>query len=106
MNYTEKSNFEINVLVAKSLGLIIADHQPSKNKVTVRYSDYNAWFSFDPCNNPSDAWPIIVENGISIFYKHKKWTATDMDGPAQYYNQNPLRAAMIAYLMIKESENE
>ena len=58
---------------------------------------------FDPCNNPSDAWPIILENKITIEpivcfgdlwqanIKHHKELC-----------ENPLRAAMIVYLMMNE----
>lgn len=67
---------------------------------------------FNPCNNPADAWPIIVSNGISIVrYDHGMWLASSdaywvdgvewqIDGEA---HQNPLRAAMIAYLMMQDA---
>lgn len=65
------------------------------------------------CNNPNDAWPIIFDNKISIEF--------DADGladsPAQWanarslmtddvcmYQVNPLRAAMIVFLMMKEDK--
>jgi hypothetical protein len=46
----------------------------------------------DFCNNPSDAWPILKEYCIDI-----NW-----DGDS---DSEPLRDAMIVYLMMKESEN-
>lgn len=71
------------------------------------------------CNNPSDAWPIIFEGRIAIIPDSAagEWVAfnefTLYEGdwmfasdPARHVNgKNPLRAAMIVYLMMKESEN-
>ncbi|AMO81095.1 phage protein NinX family protein [Obesumbacterium proteus] len=76
---------------------------------------------FNPCNNPSDAWLIICESLISISPHYKftdeseeyiahsnEWVADNVmsDGKSfRYKDINPLRAAMIVYLMMKESEN-
>ena len=72
----------------------------------------------DYCNNPSDAWPIIVENSISIvsygveFSAKYGWSAFYGGVCVTYDNEiesnfeikcsdkNPLRAAMIVYLMM------
>lgn len=54
------------------------------------------------CNNPEYAYPIIYKNGISIgIYGYGEWGAggikhTHIDGV------NPLRAAMIVFLMMQE----
>lgn len=67
---------------------------------------------FDPCNNPSDAWPIILDSKISLIEPTSaglecEWTASkfypvmgkdDIDCD----DENPLRAAMIVYLMMNE----
>lgn len=74
------------------------------------------YVSFDPCNNPSEAWPIILDNGISINKWDKSdsfWTA-DVEHPkaCDEYNtievkhENPLRAAAICFLLMKDAENE
>lgn len=67
----------------------------------------------DYCNNPADAWPIIVANNISILsYRNGLWHADcqaywvdgvewQVDGQI---NQNPLRAAMIVFLMMQGDE--
>lgn len=69
---------------------------------------------FNPCNNPSDAWPIIVSSGISLVkYGHGMWLASSdaywvdgvewqIDGEA---HQNPLRAAMIVFLMMQDASH-
>lgn len=77
--YTDK---QINNAVA---------HETGKKFVTiigddVRISGYN----FDPCNNPADAIPIVIENGISLINDSG--------------NDNIYRAAMEVFLMMKEAE--
>ena len=60
----------------------------------------------DYCNNPSDAWPIILENKISVVnYCGAKndWYAVNHDFSIESMTtENPLRAAMIVYLMMEE----
>ena len=67
------------------------------------------WRTFDPCNNPADAWPIITASMISIRpvgNDGQLWEAAGMDGMKADYGKNPLRAAMVVFLMMKESEND
>ncbi|MDT3611984.1 DUF2591 domain-containing protein [Cronobacter sakazakii] len=70
-------------------------------------------FRTDYCNNPADAWPIITENRIGIIpapevgmWKSAHRRVGDDDTP-QHFNQNvnPLRAAMIVFLMMQESQH-
>lgn len=71
-------------------------------------------FDFDPCNNPADAWPIITANRIGVIPapEHGTWRAAHRvigeDSNPRHFTQdaNPLRAAMIVFLMMKESEND
>lgn len=69
------------------------------------------WEFFDPCNNPADAWPIITANKISIYAmseadKRGGWGAEAFHPNDAYsFNDNPLRAAMIVFLMMQESAN-
>lgn len=66
----------------------------------------------DYCNNPADAWPIIVENGITLAFQDGNWWADNLaywvDGVewsiGGIIDKNPLRAAMIVFLMMKEGE--
>lgn len=65
------------------------------------------------CNNPSHAWPIILNNRISMVWDCAEdssaewWNAVaQFDECSIQYQSNPLRAAMIVYLMMKESEHE
>lgn len=103
-DYASMSGKEINREVQKLTGmgcmsgtgvLIVADGR---------------WRTFDPCNNPADAWPIITENKISIYAMSEtdargKWGAEAFSpSEAYHFNDNPLRAAMIVFLMMKEGE--
>lgn len=104
MNYEELSDFEINKRVAKSKKLK-GTHQ--QNGVAV--SCYHGYF--DPCNNPADAWPVIIGNKISLYSSHEdKWFARSeySDNLLNYgyrcWDENPLRAAMICYLMMQEAK--
>lgn len=127
-DYAAMSDQEINRLVGTlisrdSLSIIASDG----NAVIHEYSDCGdfkgiclGWKVFNPCNNPAEAWPIIVENKISLNYmvSESAW-CTHVDGlmtdgcwcwdidPEHYHDHvNPLRAAMIVFLMMKESKND
>lgn len=70
---------------------------------------------FNPCNNPADAWPIIVANQISILYEEAmgKWNAGKaywVDGVEwqiadDVMDKNPFRAAMIVFLMMQDASH-
>ncbi len=100
--YTELSDFEINKKVAEKLGLNFKDGVIVKN---------GEWFYFDSCNNPADAMPIIIDNGIAIRpYKTATPVAFNAEIGEFYghtvYNENILRAAMELFLLMKDVENE
>ncbi len=107
-DYSAMSDYLINQHVAESL--------------TGRYlyfPDY-VWDSeeekhFNPCHNPADAWPIIKQAEISILKDNglHLWCAAPSaywaDGSewqisGEVMDANPLRAAMIVYLMMKDAE--
>tara|TARA_R110002020_G_scaffold149951_1_gene326420 strand:+ start:554 stop:916 length:363 start_codon:yes stop_codon:yes gene_type:complete len=118
MNYEDMSDFEINLKISKILGLRQSPICPNGNGNTgmIVYPHSNK-INFDPCNNPSDAWPIIVEHGIcltspTVGRKHQLWSASwNKDGGRWSYgdvthgDKNPLRAAMICFLKMKDAEN-
>ena len=103
MNYESMSDFEINKAVAKGIGLDtgwqagnkigIADGSP-----TGRYVDY--------CNNPSDAWPIILRNEVGITFGSELKSAVSISNGAliQVTGDNPLRLAMIVFLKMNEDK--
>ncbi|HGM9971115.1 TPA: phage protein NinX family protein [Proteus mirabilis] len=108
--YTELSDFEINLLVAQS---VLPETQYDVIKQTMDIIQFLVDGSFgyrffDPCSNPADAMPIIIENkiGLSPMYYSNKWTADCLDYDFISVNKNPLRAAMELFLLMKDAENE
>lgn len=119
MDYSKMSDFEINMSVALALGAkevvpgIFIDDNRRYEFEKPRGKAGNKFF-FDPCNNLADAWPIIQSNGISIVkYGHGMWLASSdaywVDGVEWQIDgenhPNPLRAAMIVFLQMQESDN-
>lgn len=101
--YTELSDFEINKKVAEKLGI---EHDYVTFQPFKRYT-------FDPCNNPSDAMPIIKDNIISITHDGIAWDVSCAKYPElsvwnglENYNDNFYRKAMELFLLMKDVENE
>ncbi|TWY19391.1 phage protein NinX family protein [Enterobacter roggenkampii] len=98
MDYSQLSDFEINSAV--SMALLDKSANPSARYVAI--GNY--------CNNPADAWPIIVENKIGLTppMHDENWEAMTFDKfgyvNKNEYNVNPLRAAMIVFLLMKEKK--
>lgn len=124
-DYSKMSDFEINKRVAlasgKNIKFISVDVDDNEIGVIVGQKHTRQRLPFDPCNNPADAWPIIVANKISIVSLDNKWIAAPVDtvidgitGDSEVcfyassdavFDVNPLRAAMIVFLMMQESKN-
>lgn len=133
MNYENMTDFEINKAVTVALGVEVTEgeflkyQKANKPRVPAK-QDCPVHIWVDYCNNPSDAWPIILENQISINAKSKcdyeigmyqftgEWRADAFiscggefgmgDDVIKCANENPLRAAMIVYLMMNEKQAE
>lgn len=104
--YRDKSDFEINKAVAEKHGY----HWYWSNTVGKPPIMVNGYI-FDPCNNPSDAMPIIIENKICMNYVDSDigWGACHFDGEKaelEVYDKSYYRAAMICFLIMKDAENE
>lgn len=131
MNYEEMSDFEINGYVSMHMhgfswiefvdGCAIhvkCGNDRSPGFAMVEVPDY--------CSNPSDAWPLIVKNKIHIspvmymsddngeYICNGMWEAGTLWGDdGAFYNskyneasnENPLRAAMIVFLMMEDAKN-
>lgn len=79
-------------------------------------------FVFNPIRDPAEAWPIIIENKISIEHAIIKWWAASLVYDKKYESgffifrsesdvgdissRGALRAAMIVFLMMQEKSNE
>ncbi len=119
-NYKEMSDFEINKAVFFLSGIDYedCDYNPFPADCTeFSYGDGANWYEFDPCNNPSDAWPIIQRYKISICFEYgESFTYHGIQQQSgdgyiegydyEYTDKNILRAAMITFLMMKEKEQE
>lgn len=107
--YRDKSDFEINKAVAECKYGIGCTGKTQGGDVIVFTDSFTA--VFDPCNNPADAMPIIIENGIGMNYIDKDigWCAYHFDEEKvelEIYDKNYYRAAMICFLIMKDEENE
>lgn len=113
--YRDKSDFEINCQVLAIFEPDI-EHMCLSNDEKSFYHcgfDGNGFYETiipDYCNNPADAYPIIFENKININFREsiKTGVMVELSGWSEVYsiNENPLRAAMEVFLMMKEAENE
>jgi hypothetical protein len=113
-DYSAMSDIEINKSVAISSGknvkLIKLDSDDQECAVIVGEKFTVEKKEFDPCNNPSDAWPIITENRITLvapmsYDSTQDWMAYPAhDSDLSPTDEKPLRAAMIAFLMLKDAE--
>lgn len=104
-DYSAMSDFEINKQVA-----IIQGHKcyydngsytNGYNKISVIVKGNGRIGQYDPCNRAEDAWPIILENKISMTCHRSRghWSAI-YDANNIAIQQNPFRAAMIVYLQM------
>lgn len=127
MDYSKMSDFEVNKLVSAAIGAKVTESVGFVNTgedirghyqepVLLREVTNNRrhWKRFDPCNNPADAWSIIVDKKICLAFDvfaepqdDGKWVASPAYGweKERVRHDNPLRAAMIVYLQMQESAN-
>lgn len=111
MNYSELSDEQISQLV----GVIISRDQLSvigaNGKALIHHygapvGDYGSaclgWVEFDPCNSWADAGPIIERERITLDSDIDVWFARDDN--CCHTHENPLRAAMVVFLMMQEGE--
>ena len=116
MNYEEMSDFEINKQVAINRGGYQGhvEHMQHGVKESDRASHGLLFTERDYCNNPSDAWPIIVASRIMLnpYCADDLWKSEvpcGFDGffktYATCYHHNPLRAAMVVFLMMQEPKS-
>ena len=122
MDYSQLSDFEINKRVADIVMNGTWHVRPSHPDNTTGGWLYGSngiqtYDLPDYCNSPESAWPIIVGNDISLNSYGSAWEAsfehdapigafgTDETVTSGYEHRNPLRAAMIAFLMKQEQAN-
>ncbi|EJD6039027.1 phage protein NinX family protein [Morganella morganii] len=108
--YRDKSDFEINKAVAIQLdndGKITSWAAVNGIMVGIAGEDYAK--KFDPCNDPADTFPLIIDMKLSIhpdFYNNcESWIVRTVHIPP-VKDKSLTRAICIAYLMMKDAENE
>ncbi|WP_312284623.1 phage protein NinX family protein [Yokenella regensburgei] len=110
MDYSELSDYEVSKRVAMVVGGFLEEDFCESHSVIFRRHGRHQYSFFEPCTNPSDAWPIIESNKINVEWHQWK---DDSDKPyalnnatmISRYDDNPLRAAMIVFLMMQDSAN-
>lgn len=100
-DYSAMSDFEINKAVAN---IVFSGEIPRMQEDSLEFGILNY------CKNPEQAWPIIAENRINIeWHEWKDDTfkphALSNETMISRYDDNPLRAAMIVFLMMKGRES-
>ena len=115
-DYSKMSDQHINQLVGIAISRDSTSIIGSDGNALIHKYDFGVfeglclgWKVFDPCNNPADAWPIIAENKINIDFRDSlkagPMARLCRDNAIYAVNDNPLRAAMIVFLMMKEAGN-
>lgn len=119
------SDFEVNKAVAEKLGfnVRVSSWAIAGRDESTDYADFlksDVYYINTPrgnsdvpnyCNNPSDAWPIIIDSKITLTpwgSNGDHWKATNKLDWNDYSHddiyisdKNPLRAAMIVFLMMQ-----
>jgi len=114
MDFSDKNDLEINQLVAKATGRV--DHT---NDDMIQYIGIGLWLPEDIpdfCGVPAFSFPIMQKYGIGfnkydfkpsnfLYESHRNlwWvTAPNLNKGDRPKDSNPLRAAMIAFLILNQ----
>lgn len=115
-DYASMSDFEINAAVFEALHGGAPDYKEGDGGAMILISYEGDVVGgdavemeverglFNPCNNPADAWPVILQSKISIFALDDDLGARGYNCIIRSINPNPLRAAMELFLKMKEGE--
>ena len=111
-DYSKMSDFEVNGYVSmyehgfswiefddEMASHVKCGNEGSPGFAIVEVKDY--------CNNPSDAWPIIIDNSITFNYDTAQVHVGSYFSDTAKVSENrskALRAAMIVYLMMRDEE--
>lgn len=106
MNYSEMSGDDIAKAVVIAMGgKEMCDGVFLCGNKRYDLSSPHSSFNFDPCNSWADAGPIIENENISLtcHQSRDEWAAI-FNRHAMAAHRNPLRAAMIVFLMMQEKK--
>ncbi|HGN1708118.1 TPA: phage protein NinX family protein [Providencia rettgeri] len=103
--HTELADFEINRRIAE-MDTKNRYVYFEKEQTIFRKFNNGQTQKFNPCNYPSDAMPIIIDNGISMVRVNNTWSARQFNNHCIEINgDNYYRIAMEVYLLMKDEEN-
>ena len=104
MKYEEMSDLQINLLVANAIGVDTAENSGVVYSAVKHGGDnvVSVIGVVDYCNNPSDAWPIIMGSNIDIQHRDGFNIPCAKHCEHMHADKNPLRAAMVVFLMMQE----
>ncbi|HEC8325220.1 TPA: DUF2591 family protein [Providencia rettgeri] len=106
--YTELSDFEINRKIAE---MDTKNRYVYFEKESTIFRKFNNGQTqkFNPCNYPADAWQLILEAKLSIHPDFnndcESWIVRNIHIP-MVNEENLSRGISIAYLLMKDAENE
>ena len=101
LQHTEKQRLKEGWKILKRHGL-------TEDEAVIYNRKEGLYSSYDYSRDISLSWSIILQNRIDLrfdFDEKGTCTAVSPDGLG-YYDKNPLRAAMIVFLMTKKQEDE
>lgn len=116
MNYEEMSDFELNKAVSDIVDFGEMIVKANQSEGTVYLCEKDGLFSeipigyFDPCNNPTQSWSLMVENKISLITFDDEWEAHHLNDYG--FESNNIvqakagRAVSICFLKMKDAEND
>lgn len=121
MKYEQMNDEDINHAVLKAIHGDAVDFWALSDCGKFLYdcgpigADYHQIELKDYCNNPADAWPVIIGNNISTYPMYDADTGANVYEPSGYWcsehfdmpgfvakDRNPLRAAMVVFLIMQE----
>ncbi|QHJ79555.1 MAG: hypothetical protein [Caudoviricetes sp.] len=115
MNCSEMTDFEINCEVLALMEPDVAHMQLSADQKSFFHCGYDGNGFYETtipeyCSSWADAGTVIQSNQISldaIYDGGPRWLSfAGDDGEFRHTDTNPLRAAMIVFLMMRETEND
>ena len=109
-DYNDMSDFEINKMAAFLNGIAPDEEQYHSHGDRIDGVLYcNGEKVVDYCHDVIDMWPLIVENKIDVCFidSANSWTSFGLTKNKLLVDSsgdNPLRAAAIVYLMLKDEK--
>lgn len=117
---TNSEDIKLNKLVAEVLGIDVYEYDndgvgPVHLRKGKKYEYGQA--TWNPCNSINNAWPVLLENKITLIACRDGWLAVPPDTSVEgwvgdpindifyaegVFDENPLRAGMILFLKMKE----